>query len=152
MLCPVCKNKTTSVIDSRPAEGGFSIRRRRECDKCNYRFTTVEETELLGLVLVKRDGNRETYMRDKLVNGIKKSLTKRQYTHDDFRYLIHSIERDIQKKKTREISSKDVGSIIMKRLNSFDKVAYIRFASVYRDFRDVKSFSRELKKINNKKS
>ena len=88
-------------------------------------------------------------MRDKLVNGIKKSLTKRQYTRDDFRHLIHSIERDIQKKKIREISSRDVGNIIMKRLNNFDKVSYIRFASVYRDFRDVRSFSRELKKINN---
>ncbi|MFH1790348.1 MAG: transcriptional regulator NrdR [bacterium] len=147
MHCPVCKNKNTSVVDSRPAEDGFAIRRRRECEKCRYRFSTVEEMELLDVVVVKRNGNRESYIREKLENGIKKSLTKRAYTHDKFKRLIHNIERDIQKKKTREISSSTLGEIIMKRLKRFDKVAYIRFASVYRDFKDVKTFSTELKKI-----
>ncbi|PIT87270.1 MAG: transcriptional regulator NrdR [Candidatus Magasanikbacteria bacterium CG10_big_fil_rev_8_21_14_0_10_40_10] len=151
MRCPVCQHKDTSVIDSRPAEDGFSIRRRRECSKCNYRFSTVEEMELLDLILVKRDGRRETYMRDKMENGVKRSLIKRPYTKEMFNRLIHAIERDMQKKKSREISSKDLGEIIMKRLKSFDKIAYIRFASVYRDFKDVKSFSRELKKINQNK-
>jgi len=151
MRCPVCKNKSTSVVDTRPAESGFSIRRRRECDKCHYRFSTVEEVELLDLVVVKRDGARESYMRDKMENGIKRSLTKRPYTQENFCRLVHKIERDIQKKKVREISSKEVGDIIMKQLRNFDKVAYIRFASVYRDFRDVRTFSRELKKIVSKK-
>ncbi len=148
MRCPVCKNKDTSVVDSRPVESGFSIRRRRECEKCHYRFTTGEEVELLDLVIVKRNGDRESYLRDKLVRGVKKSLTKRQYTNDSFNLLIHAIERDMQKKKCREISSAEVGNIIMKHLKIFDKVAYIRFASVYRDFKDVGSFSRELKKLN----
>lgn len=151
MLCPVCRNKNTNVIDSRPAEAGFSIRRRRECDKCKYRFSTIEDIELLDLVIVKRDGRRESYMRDKMEHGIKRSLTKRPYTQENFRRLIHSIERDIQKKKVRELSSSMLGDIITKRLKTFDKVAYIRFASVYRDFQDVKSFSRELKKIASKK-
>ncbi|MFH1291897.1 MAG: transcriptional regulator NrdR [bacterium] len=150
MRCPVCGNKNTSVVDSRPAEGGFSIRRRRECEKCSYRFSTVEEIELLDLVVVKRDGTRETYMRDKLENGIKRSLTKRPYTQDKLHELIHSIERDVQKKKVRELPSRELGDIIMKWLKSFDKVAYIRFASVYRDFKDVKTFSRELKRISKK--
>ena len=147
MHCPVCSNKNTSVVDSRPVEGGFSIRRRRECDKCHYRFTTTEEIELLDVMIVKRNGERESYMRDKLTSGIKKSLTKRQYTQENFSRLIRTIERDIQRKKSREISSRDLGNIIMRRLKNFDKVAYIRFASVYRDFKDVGSFSRELKKL-----
>ncbi len=153
MKCPVCNHKNSSVVDSRPAEGGFVIRRRRECEKCHYRFTTAEEIEILDLMIVKRDGQRESYMREKLISGIKKSLTKRAYTQEKLHHLICNIERDLQKKKKREIASRELGEIIMKRLKAFDKVAYIRFASVYRDFKDVNSFSRELKKIgdNNKK-
>ena len=151
MRCPVCNNRETSVVDTRPAEDDLSIRRRRECDKCQYRFSTVEEVELLDVILVKSDGHRETYMRDKLENGIKMSLTKRPYTRDSFRKLIHAIERDIQKKKTREISSKELGEVVIKHLRGFDKVAYIRFASVYQDFRDVRTFEKELKKLSVKK-
>ena len=125
------------------------IRRRRECDKCSYRFSTVEEVELLDIVVVKSDGRRESYMREKLEKGVKQSLSKRPYTAENFYRLIHSIERDIQKKKKREISSKDIGESVMKYLKNFDKVAYIRFASVYRDFKDVKTFQKELKKIGN---
>ncbi len=147
MRCPVCNNNNTNVVDSRPVEGGMSVRRRRECDKCRYRFSTVEEVELLGIIVVKQDGVRESYIREKLENGIKRSLTKRPYTHDDFKKLIHNIERTIQKKNKREISSKEIGQIIIKHLRSFDKVAYIRFASVYRDFKDVKTFEKELKKL-----
>ena len=147
MNCPVCDNKNSSVIDTRPADDGFSIRRRRECDKCHYRFSTVEEVELLDIAVVKRNGQREGYSRDKINIGIKMALSKRPYLQDDFHRLVNSIERDIQKKKSREISSKEIGDIIMKHLRSFDKVAYIRFASVYRDFRDVRTFSKELKKI-----
>lgn len=147
MRCPVCNHKNTSVVDTRPAENDLSIRRRRECDKCEYRFSTIEETELLDLIVVKRDGKREAYMRDKLESGIRRSLTKRAFTQDDFHRLLHAIERDIQKRKKRELSSSELGEIVMKNLRTFDKVAYIRFASIYRDFKDVKNFESELKRL-----
>jgi len=147
MRCPVCNYKDTSVVDTRPAENDFSIRRRRECDKCGFRFSTVEETELLDLIVVKRDGRREAYMRDKMESGIRRSLTKRAFTQEDFHRLVHFVERDIQKKKKREISSSDLGEIVMRNLKNFDKVAYIRFASIYRDFKDVKNFENELKRL-----
>jgi transcriptional repressor NrdR len=147
MRCPVCNNRDVSVVDTRTAEDGMAVRRRRECDKCGYRFSTVEETELLDILVVKEDGRRESYMREKLESGIKYSMSKRAYTQDNFRRLIHNIERDIQKKRTREIASKEVGNIVMKHLRGFDMVGYIRFASVYRDFRDVKTFEKELKKL-----
>lgn len=150
MRCPICNNREISVVDTRPSEDDLSIRRRRECDKCQYRFSTVEEMELLDVIVVKSDGHREIYMRDKIEGGIKMALTKRPYTRDAFHKLIHSIERDIQKKKTKEISSKELGEIVIKHLRGFDKVAYIRFASVYRDFRDVKTFAKELKKLSTK--
>lgn len=147
MRCPICNNKDTSVVDTRPVVNDYSVRRRRECDKCHYRFSTVEEIELLDIIVVKEDGRREAYLRDKVENGIRRSLTKRPYTQEKFDRLIHAIERDIQKKKNREVASKDVGEIIMKHLKTFDKVAYIRFASVYRDFKDVQTFEKELKKL-----
>lgn len=147
MRCPVCNHKNTSVVDTRPVENDLSTRRRRECDKCEYRFSTIEETELLDLIVVKRDGKREAYMRDKLESGIRRSLTKRAFTQDDFHHLLHAIERDIQKKKKRELSSSELGEIVMKNLRTFDKVAYIRFASIYRDFKDVKNFESELKRL-----
>ena len=147
MRCPICNNREISVIDTRPSEDDLSIRRRRECDKCEYRFSTVEEMELLDVIVVKSDGHREIYMRDKIESGIKMALTKRPYTREGFHRLIHSIERDIQKKKAKEISSKELGEVVIKHLRGFDKVAYIRFASVYRDFRDVKTFAKELKKL-----
>lgn len=147
MRCPICNNIETSVVDTRSSGDGLTIRRRRECDKCRYRFSTVEEIELLDIVVVKNDGRRESYMREKVESGIRRSLSKRPYTVEKFHRLIHAVERDIQKKKKREISSKDIGEMVMKHLKSFDKVAYIRFASVYRDFKDVKTFERELKNI-----
>ncbi len=151
MHCPVCNNKETSVVDTRPTEDGLSVRRRRECDRCHFRFSTIEETELLDTIVVKEDGRRESYMRDKMESGIYRSLTKRAFTKEHFHRLIHSIERDIQKKKSREIASKEVGELVMKHLRTFDMVAYIRFASVYRDFKDVQTFERELKKLAIKK-
>lgn len=150
MRCPICNNREISVVDTRPSEDDLSIRRRRECDKCQYRFSTVEEMELLDVIVVKSDGHREIYMRDKIESGIKMALTKRPYTRDSFHRLIHSIERDIQKKKSKEISSKEIGEVVIRHLRSFDKVAYIRFASVYRDFRDVRTFEKELKKLSSK--
>jgi len=135
------------VVDSRPTDSGFSVRRRRECEKCGYRFSTKEEVEILGLMVVKENGQRESYMREKMENGIKRSLTKRPYTQEDFHKLIVTIERSIQKKNTREISSREIGKIIMKHLQHFDKVGYIRFASVYRDFKDDKAFEKEIEKL-----
>ncbi|MFA7653971.1 MAG: transcriptional regulator NrdR [Candidatus Magasanikbacteria bacterium] len=150
MRCPVCNNRDTAVVDTRAAEDGLSVRRRRECEKCHYRFSTIEEMELLDIIVVKGDGHRESYMREKIENGIRRSLTKRPYLQDKFHSLIHDIERDIQKKKKREISSKELGEIVMKHLRIFDKVAYIRFASVYRDFKDVSTFEKELSKLKKK--
>ncbi len=135
-------------MDTRSSEDGLSVRRRRECDKCHYRFSTVEETELLDIIVVKQNGERQSYMREKIESGLRRSLTKRPYTQEKFHQLVHLIERDIQKKKRREIDSRDIGEIVMKHLQSFDKIAYIRFASVYRDFKDVKTFEKELKKLN----
>ena len=161
MHCPVCKSKETKVIDSRTAEAGMTIRRRRECTVCHYRFSTLEEAELLDLIVVKQDGAREGYSRSKLEKGLVHSLTKRPYTQERFRQLVNMIERDVQKKaakawsehttKYKEITSKDIGEIVMKHLKKFDKVAYIRFASIYRAFEDVETFQHEVRSLMNKK-
>ncbi len=147
MYCPVCRNKDTKVVDSRTATDGMSIRRRRECEKCTYRFSTSEEVELMDLTIIKRDGRREAYSRDKMKGGIEKSLEKRPYTEDALKKLVHRIERDIQKKKVGEMTSLQLGEVVMRRLKTFDKVAYIRFASIYRAFEDVKTFEKELKAL-----
>lgn len=160
MFCPVCSNKDTKVTDSRVAPDGTVVRRRRECMKCGYRFSTYEEVELLDLMVVKRDGRREPYARDKLEKGMRESLEKRPFTAERFHTLINNIERDVQKKSRRsavsegrpEITSGDMGEIVMRRLKSFDKIAYIRYASVYRQFEDVETFQRELKELEKKKS
>jgi len=144
MHCPTCSSKQTKVVDSRLGQDGLSIRRRRECEKCAYRFSAIEEMELLDIIVVKRDGSRESYLREKLRNGILQSLTKRPYTQEKFDRLIHGIEHDIQKKKKREITSENIGEIVMKHLKKFDKIAYIRFASIYRAFEDVSKFQSEV--------
>ena len=147
MFCPVCNHDDTRVIDSRISPDGTSIRRRRECDECQYRFSTLEEVELLDIAVVKRDGDREAYSREKMERGLKKALEKRSYTDADFRTLVHVVERDIQRRKTTELRSSDIGEIVMERLKEFDKVAYIRFASVYRSFEDVKTLQNELSRL-----
>ena len=152
MYCPVCNNKTSKVLDSRLVGEGFSIRRRRSCLKCDFRFSTVEEIEILDLIVIKRDGHRENYNRHKLIRGLKRSLEKIPYLEEKFNSLIREIERDIQKKAlNNEITYKQLGQIVMKRLKSFDKVAYIRYASVYRSFKDVKTFQKELNRLLKKK-
>ncbi len=145
MRCPACHNIDTKVTDSRLVNEGVAIRRRRECLKCAFRFSTYEEVEILNLTVVKRDGRREPYAREKLEAGLKKALEKRQVTHESFKRLVNIIERDIQLKGRNEITSRQVGEIVMKRLQRFDPVAYIRFASVYRSFTDAESFWKELK-------
>lgn len=147
MFCPICRSKETKVLDTRVSNDGMLVRRRRECEKCKYRFSTSEEIELLDIIVVKNDGERESYSREKLQKGILFSLAKRPFTKEKFDKLIHAIERDIQKKKKREIRSKDIGEIVMKQLRRFDTIAYIRFASIYRAFEDVKGFQNEILKL-----
>ena len=147
MKCSVCNYKDTKVIDSRLSQNGMSIRRRRECLKCRFRFSTLEEVEILDLTVVKRDGTREAYSREKLEAGLRKALQKRPVTAERFKELVNGVERDIQKLRKSEVTSADIGEIVMDRLKSFDTVAYIRFASVYRAFEDVKTFQKALEHL-----
>lgn len=147
MYCPICRCHETHVIDSRVVQDGMAIRRRRECDKCQYRFSTTEELELLDLTVIKRDGRHESYTRSKMSNGLLRSLTKRPYTQEKFDRLVQGIERDIQKKRKHEITSNEIGEVVMKHLSKFDTVAYIRFASIYRAFEDVEKFQSEIRML-----
>jgi len=152
MHCPVCRKKETKVVDSRVTQDGMTVRRRRECESCQYRFSTSEQMELLDIVVVKNDGRRESYDRSKIERGILRSLTKRPYTKEQFDRLLSHIERDIQKKKKRELTSRDMGELVMKHLKKFDKVAYIRFASIYRAFEDVGTFQKAIREIEKKRA
>lgn len=147
MICPICNHEDTKVIDSRVASDGLSIRRRRECQECNFRFSTYEEVEILDLMIVKRNGAKESYSRDKLAKGLKKSLEKRPITDDQFKKLVHAIERDLQILRKGEITTMQIGQMVMKHLKTVDQVAYIRFASVYESFKDADEFKRELNKL-----
>jgi transcriptional repressor NrdR len=147
MRCSICNNADTKVVDSRLTGDGIGIRRRRECEKCGYRFSTVERVELLDLSVIKRDGRRENYRREKITSGLRKALEKRPTTEDGFQKLLGEIERDLGKTKKDEITSSEIGEIVMNRLRTFDKIAYIRFASVYRSFEDVDQFVGELKAL-----
>ncbi|RMD59001.1 transcriptional repressor NrdR [Candidatus Parcubacteria bacterium] len=152
MKCPICYHPDTKVVDSRSATDGLCVRRRRECLKCRFRFSTYEEMEILDLIVVKQNGKREVYSRDKLMAGLKKALEKRPITNDEFKRLIHWIERDLQKLRKSEITSKQIGQIVMKHLKKVDQVGYIRFASVYESFKDAQTFKRELNKLLNKRA
>lgn len=147
MICPICHNNDTKVVDSRVASDGYSIRRRRECLKCEFRFTTTEEVEILDLSVVKKDGRKVAYSREKLVSGLRRSLEKRQIEEDAFKQLVNAIERDIQVLRKEEISSDAIGEIVMRHLKEVDKVAYIRFASVHLSFEDIDAFQEELEKL-----
>ena len=144
MRCSICNAADTKVVDSRLTGDGIGIRRRRECEKCGHRFSTVERVELLDLAVVKRDGRREMYRREKVASGLRKSLEKRPFTEEQFQKLLGEVERDLQRTKKDEITSREIGEIVMDRLKTFDKIAYIRFASVYRSFEDVDQFAKEL--------
>lgn len=152
MRCPICYHEETKVLDSRSASDDLAIRRRRECAKCGFRFSTYEEIELLDLMVVKRDGRREVYSREKLEKGLRRALEKRPTDGDKFKQLVNNIERDIQvhvknKKTGPAIGSEDIGEIVMKNLKKVDKVAYIRFASVYKSFTDAGEFAEEIKSL-----
>lgn len=151
MICPVCHFQDTKVVDSRVSNDGMSIRRRRECLKCGFRFSTYEEVEILGLSVIKQDGTKDNYSRDKLARGLKKAIEKRPIEENDFKKLINSIERDLQALNKAEVSSEKIGKIVMKYLKKIDKIAYIRFASVYRDFKDLEMFQEELDRFSKKK-
>lgn len=146
MRCPRCKNDDTAVIDSRLTEDGRAIRRRRECDKCDHRFTTFERQELASLIVVKRDGTREPYSREKLERGIWIACTKRPISQKDIDKMLSLLEEKWGKNK-QEVESTTIGSDVMNALSKLDKVAYIRFASVHREFKDVQEFKEELGRL-----
>lgn len=156
MKCPICHHQDTKVVDSRTASDGLAIRRRRQCLKCDFRFSTYEEMEILDLTVVKRDGKKEGYSREKLVRGLRKAFEKRSITEDNFKKLVNAVERDIQVANKSEVISAEIGKLVMRHLKKVDQVAYIRFASVYEDFKDAKEFKKELNKLidgkNNKNS
>lgn len=151
MRCPSCNRLETRVVDTRVVEDGSGIRRRRECEKCSHRFSTNEQLELLDMIVIKRDGRRVQYSRDSLIKGVKRSLEKRPYSSDDIAKLVCNVERDIQKKFAKEVSSENIGHIVMKYLKSLDKVAYMRFASVYLNFEDADTFIETASKLVRKK-
>lgn len=144
MQCPFCRFEETKVVDSRAAADNTAIRRRRECLKCQFRFSTYEQMEILDLAVIKKDGRREPYQKMKLEAGVRKALEKRPFAEEDVASLMANIERDIQLRNKNEIAANDIGEIVMKRLRKADQVAYIRFASVYKDFQDIESFQEEL--------
>ena len=148
MRCPKCGCEESKVVDSRPSENNDAIRRRRECTRCGFRFTTYERCEELPLVVVKRDGRKEPFDRQKLMRGLVTATVKRDVPLSALSALIDDIESELRDGGVTEVSSVDLGGMVLKRLVSIDKVAYVRFASVYRDFKDVDEFSEELRSLN----
>ena len=146
MKCPYCGKENTRVIDSRPTDDN-SIRRRRQCDECGKRFTTYEKVETLPLIVVKKDNNREPYDREKIVAGIVRSCHKRPISMKQINDMVDDIEGQIFNMEEKEIPTTTIGSIVMDKLKDLDEVAYVRFASVYREFKDVNTFMDEIKKI-----
>lgn len=145
MRCPYCGSQKDGVIDSRVSKNGSSVRRRRECLKCKKRFTTYEYVERIPLMVIKKDGRREPFEREKLIKGILVACEKRPVSIKRIERIVEEIERGLGKKHDREVSSKDIGESVMKKLHEIDEIAYVRFASVYRQFRDVGQFMKELK-------
>ena len=147
MKCPYCNHPDTRVIDSRPAEDGSAIRRRRSCDECGKRFTTYEKVETIPLIFIKKDNNREQYNRSKIERGIIRACYKRPVSAEAIQKTVERIEIKIFNLEAKEVSSTDVGEIVMDELKELDEVAYVRFASVYREFKDVNTFMDEIKKM-----
>lgn len=147
MKCPFCGEENTRVIDSRPTDDGASIRRRRQCDQCKKRFTTYEKVEAIPLVVIKKNQDREPYDRTKVEAGIFHSCHKRPISIERINNLVDEIESAVFGLDAKEIPSRDIGTIVMDKLKDFDQVAYVRFASVYREFKDVNTFMDEIKKI-----
>jgi transcriptional repressor NrdR len=152
MKCPYCDFDTSKVVDSRPIEEGNSIRRRRECENCKKRFTTYEKIEQVNVMVVKKDGAREFFDREKILKGIIRSCEKRPISIKQMENIVTDIEKEIVNMMQREISSEEIGNLVMDKLKDIDEVSYVRFASVYRQFKDVNSFLDELKNIIEEKS
>ncbi len=147
MKCPFCGHENTRVIDSRPAEDNNSIRRRRVCDECDKRFTTYEKVETIPLIVIKKDENRETYDRSKIEAGVLRACHKRPISANQIKQLVDEVETEIFNREEKEISSRVIGELVMNKLKDLEAVAYVRFASVYREFKDINTFMDELKKV-----
>lgn len=152
MKCPYCGNLEDKVVDSRLAAGGNSIRRRRECLKCQRRFTTYEQIEESHLMVIKKDGRREPFERKKILAGLVKACEKRPISMENLEQLIDKIEFTLQKNYEKEVKSKDIGELLIKMLQELDEIAYVRFASVYRQFKDVSQFMKEIKGLSEKET
>ena len=148
MKCPLCGYFDSKVVDSRPTQDGASIRRRRECLSCQKRFTTFEIVEALQTIVVKKDGSKEVFDRNKLLSGVLKACQKRSVDAED---IVSEIESELQNSLNQEISSSELGEMVMRKLKAVDKVAYVRFASVYREFKDIETFFEELKELKEEK-
>ncbi len=147
MKCPFCSHENTRVIDSRPADDNNSIRRRRVCDECGKRFTTYEKVETIPLIVIKKDDNRETFDRTKIEAGVLRACHKRPISANQIRELVDEVENEIFAMEEKEIPSRVIGEIVMNKLKNLEAVAYVRFASVYREFKDIGTFMDELKKF-----
>ena len=147
MKCPYCSYYDTGVIESRHIENELVVRRRRICKKCNKRFTTYERIDLIPLMVIKKDGRREPFSREKITNGIIKACEKRQVSIETINNLVNNIEETIKSEGVNEIKSNLIGELVISRLRDLDEVAYVRFASVYRQFKDLSSFVKEIRKI-----
>jgi transcriptional repressor NrdR len=147
MRCPKCQNNGTKVLDSRPVVQGSSIRRRRECESCGHRFTTFEKVEESPLIVVKKGGNREEFSREKILHGLIRACEKRPVPLESLELLVSNVENTLRNRGASEINSQDVGELVMEELINLDDVAYVRFASVYRQFKDINVFIHELKDI-----
>ena len=152
MRCPFCAHPESKVVDSRPSDEGASIRRRRECLACHKRFTTYETMESLPLVVIKKDGSRQTFDKSKILNGMIRACEKRPVPFDTLNHMADEIEQTLQNAMEREIPTARIGELVMDKLKGVDEVAYVRFASVYRQFKDINSFMEELSKIINTKN
>ncbi|HFE53266.1 MAG TPA: transcriptional repressor NrdR [Bacteroidetes bacterium] len=152
MRCPFCGYEDTKVLDSRPREDGVVIRRRRVCPSCGKRFTTLETMEVLRIYVVKSDGRREMFNRDKLIRGIQLACTKRPVSVDDVESIASRVETDLRLRGDREVSSREIGELVMRYLRELDEVAYVRFASVYRKFQTKEEFLEELKQLETSRS
>lgn len=147
MRCPACKENSTRVLDSRPVEEGKSIRRRRECEKCSHRFTTFERVEEIPLIVVKKGGTREEFNRDKILRGLIKACEKRPVSLKQLEEITFQVEKELRNLGVSEVNSEEIGEMVMERLSKVDEVAYVRFASVYRQFKDINVFLEELKEL-----
>lgn len=147
MRCPSCNHNGSRVLDSRPSHESRSIRRRRECESCNFRFTTFETIEAISLIVVKKDGTRQEFSREKILRGLRRACEKRPVSIEKLEELVDEVERELRNRGTSEIQSEDVGELVLARLACIDDVAYVRFASVYRQFTDINMFIEELKEL-----